>query len=96
MEQDNRWRYTHDRFKDLPKEELERRQKAEYKTEDIVETVNGTLLFLTGAVPPIEEECEGYFLEGLECDSNFKPTGVSFITLMGLEAIRKVGRVTED
>lgn len=96
MEQDDRWRYTYGRFKDLPKEELERRQKAEYKTEDIVETVDGTLLFLTGAVPPVEEECEGYFLEGLECDSNFKPTGVSFITLMSLEVIRKVGRVTED
>ncbi len=96
MEQDDRWRYTYGRFKDLPKDELERRQKAEYKTEDIVETVDGTLLFLTGAVPPVEEEYEGYFLEGLECDSDFKPIGNSFVTLMGLEVIRKVGRVTED
>lgn len=90
------WRWTDGRYAKLPPKELTRRQKAVYHTEDVVETDEGLLLFLTGAVPSVESEHEGCFLEGIECDTDFRPIGAGFITLMGVQVVRKLGRVTKD
>ena len=90
------WRYTNGEYANLPAEELERRQKATYQTEDIVELADGRLMFLTGAVEPVETEHEGYFLEGIECNDNFLPIGDGPCAFMGLDVIRTVGRISDD
>lgn len=90
------WRYTNGEYANLPADELARRQAAIYSTEDVVELVDGRLMFLTGAVEPVEAEHEGYFLEGIECNASFLPIGNDPCAFMGLDVVRKVGRVTDD
>lgn len=90
------WRYTNGEYADLPANELARRQAATYSTEDVIELVDGRLMFLTGAVEPVETEHEGYFLEGIECNADFLPTGNSPCAFMGLDVVRTVGHVSDD
>ncbi|MDD7198620.1 CpXC domain-containing protein [Parafannyhessea umbonata] len=93
---DEEYPFTHGRYRSLPTEELRRRQDARYRTWDVVRKDDGKLYLITSEEDPVEWEHEGCFLEGIECDAEYRPIGCAFTTFVGLSVIDKVGHVSKD
>ena len=93
---DEEYPFTHGRYRSLPTEELRRRQDARYRTWDVVRKDDGKLYFITREEDPVEWEHEGCFLEGIECDAEYRPIGCVLATFTGLSVIEKVGHVSKD
>lgn len=79
----------------LGKGERGREQDARCQVGDVVKRENGRLYFLVSVAAPAAEEPAGRIVEGIECDTLYRPRGNRIETFASTEVVWRVMHVPE-